>query len=64
MVEKYKKGVYLAPLIRKLEDADISSMKLKPPTETGNKVPTEIAKKIYELELKNTWIEQIFWKII
>ena len=52
MVENYKKRVYLAPRIRKLDDVDLSSKEPTAPTGTRNKVPTEIYKKIYELELK------------
>ena len=49
---KLQKGLYLAPLIRELEKVDISVKELIPPTGTGNRVPTEITKKIYELELE------------
>ena len=64
LVAKYKKGVDLAPLTRKLEDVDISSKEPTATTGTGNRDPTEIAKKRYELELKNTWMGQISWKTI
>ena len=49
---KLQKELYLAPLIRELEKVDISVKELIPPTGTGNRVPTEITKKIYELELE------------
>ena len=64
VVENYKKGVDLAPLIRKLEDVDLSSKEPTTPTGPGKRAPTEIAKKRYELEPKNNWIGQIFWKIL
>ena len=64
VVENYKKEVYLEPLIKKLEDVYLSSKEPAATTGTGNKGPIEIAKKIYELELKNTWIGQISWNII
>ena len=42
----------LAPLIRKLEEVDLSSKKLIAPTGSRTRSPTEIAKEIYELELE------------
>ena len=51
VVVNYKKGLDLAPLVRRLEDVDISSKEPTVPTGTGNNGPTEIAKNIYELEL-------------
>ena len=62
VVENFKKGVDLVPLIRKLEDVELSSKEPIVPTGTGTRAPTEITKKRYELELKNTWIGQISWK--
>ena len=64
MVENCNKEVDISPLIRKLEDVDLSSKKPAAPTGTTNSGPIEIAKNIYELELENTWIGQISWKII
>ena len=52
VVENYKKGVDIAPLIRNLENVEESSKEPKAPTGTGNRAPTEISKKIYELEPK------------
>ena len=62
MVEKYKKGLYLAPLIKKLEDVGLSSKEPIAPTGTGTRDPTLITKKRYELELKNAWIGKISWR--
>ena len=56
VVENYKKGVDLAPLMRKLEVVELSSKEPTAPTGTRNRDPTEISKKRYELELKNIWI--------
>ena len=53
VVTNYKKWVDLSPLIRKIEDVDLSSKKYTAPIETRNKDPTEKSKKIYELELKH-----------
>ena len=39
-VKNYKKGVDLAPLIRKLEDVDLSSKEQISPTGTGTRDPT------------------------
>ena len=64
MVENYKKGVDITPLISKLKDIDISIKEPTSPTGTGNKGPTEISKKRYGLELKNTWIGKISLKRI
>ena len=52
VVENYKKGVDLAPLIRKLEDVDLSSKEPTTPTGPRKRAPTEIAKKRYEFELE------------
>ena len=52
VMENYKKWVDLVPLIRKLEDVELSSKEYTAPIETRNKDPTEKSKKIYELELK------------
>ena len=51
VVVNYKKGVDLEPLIRKLEDVDISIKEPTAPTVTGNRAPPEISKTRYELEL-------------
>ena len=56
VVENYKKGVDLAPLIRKLEDVDLSSKEPKVLIETINRAPAETDMKIYESEMKNAWI--------
>ena len=56
MIEIYKKGVYLAPLTRKLEDVDLSSKEPKVLIGTINRAPTETDTKIYESEMKNAWI--------
>ena len=45
----YKKGVDLVPLIRKLEDVDLSSKEPIGPTVTGTGSIKEITKKRYEL---------------
>ena len=64
MVANYKKVEYLEPLIRKLEEVDLSSKEPTAPTGTRNRAPIETAKKRYKLELRNTWIGQIYWRII
>ena len=51
-MENYKKGVDLETLVRKLEDVYISSKGTTSLTGTGTKGPTEIAEKIYGLELE------------
>ena len=40
VLEKYKKWVYLDPLIRKLEDVDQSRTDAIAPTGTGTRAPT------------------------
>ena len=56
VVENYKKGVDLAPLIRKLEDVDLSRKELGPPTGPGRKGASDINKRRYNIQLKKTWI--------
>ena len=51
VVENYKKGVDLAPLIRKIEDAELSRKEPGPPTGSGSKRASDIAKKRYEIKL-------------
>ena len=55
VVANNKKGVDIAPLIRKIEYVDLSSKESTFNTGTRNRNPTEIAKERYELELKNTF---------
>ena len=64
VMANYKEGVDIATLIRKLEDVDISSEESVEPTGSWKNCPTEISKKRYELELKNTCKGKISWKII
>ena len=52
VMENYKKWVDPAPLVRKIEDADLSSKEPIAPTGNGTRDPTEITKKRYELELE------------
>ena len=52
MVENYKKGLDIAPLIRKMEDVDLKSKEPISPKVTGTRAPIELTKKIYELKLE------------
>ena len=63
VVANHKKGVDLSPLIRKLEDVDLSSKEPGPPTGHRSKGSSNISKKRYEIQLKIMWLVYIPWKI-